>query len=107
MIEYLVKQWKNVVNKAYLFEEDFRRDNGKAHAKKIVEIMCTYNTTIMKTQGLMRKLLELQPPILMMVPSSPGSPSVIVEKLDGISAEPGQTEFTRPMLMERGMVRSP
>ena len=57
-IRYLVGQPGDVVNKARLFDDDFRRHNGEAHAKKIVKIMCRYDTAMTKTLGPMRKLLE-------------------------------------------------
>lgn len=89
-----------------MFDEDFRRDNGEAHAKKIITIMCKFDTAMTKTLELLRKLLERQPPIRVVVPPTPGSPLVIVEALRETSAEPGLAEFKCPNFIEREMIRS-
>ena len=51
------------VNKAQMFDNDFQANNGEAHAKKIITMLCNNDTAMTKTLGLIRKLLELHPPI--------------------------------------------
>ena len=106
-IRYLVGHPRNVVNKARLFDDDFRANNGEAHAKKIVGILCRYDTTMTKTLGAMQKLLEPQPPIRVVVPTTTGSPSIVIQKEGESSATPRQTEFRVPKTMEKETVHSP
>ena len=79
-IRYVVGQPRNVVNKAWLFANDFRANNNEAHVKNIITILYNYNTAMTKTMGLMRKLLEPQPLIRVVVRATPGSPSVVIYK---------------------------
>ena len=54
----MVGQSGDIINKARLFDNDFKKANGEANVTKIIPVMEKFDTDMMKTLGLMRKLLE-------------------------------------------------
>ena len=90
-----------------MFDNDFRANNGKAHAKNIITILCNYDMAMTKTLRLLHNLLEPHPPFQVVVPATPRSPSIVVTKEGESSATLWMTEFRVPKLTEKQIIRSP